>query len=286
VERIVKELHSLISRYHVDGFVFADDELTTNKRFISELCDSFMSTGLARHVKWSCQARADRINNELIRKLKEAGCVLVRFGLESGSEKMLRFLKRGTVTVEHNRRAVRICREEGMPCYSAFLIGSPDETVDDIVQTIEFMVQCRLDYADIYIVVPYPGTALYDLCRERGLLRNHLKWSDFVIDDKEALPILRSHHFSPQQLMDIRRYIDMNVVTPLNRGREPEKLDHKREIEKILAGDRLLVSGGIGAQVAERLTALYNTVTYGLAHPYRAVRYINRARLRWGNRRI
>jgi radical SAM superfamily enzyme YgiQ (UPF0313 family) len=286
VGRIIELLQFLISKYHVDGFVFADDELTTNRKFITEFCDALTTSGIAKQIKWSCQARATSVDRELIRKLKEAGCVLVRCGFESGSERILKFLKKGTVTVEQNKNAALICREESMPCYSSFIIGSPEETVDDIVDTIDFIERYMHDHVDVYIVVPYPGTDLYFRCKEQNLLRTPLEWSDFVIEGRNVLPIIRNEHFTSEQLLNIHRYINIHVVSPLNSGRKREKLDHKKEIERILAGDKSMTEYSFRDKLKRKIVFFYKATRVGITHPNMVVRHLNKMRWRHENSRI
>jgi len=69
-----------------------DDELLVNQKFITEFCEALIKNNLPEKIKWSCHARVDSVTSELIKKIKQAGCILVRFGIESGSERCLNFL--------------------------------------------------------------------------------------------------------------------------------------------------------------------------------------------------
>jgi radical SAM superfamily enzyme YgiQ (UPF0313 family) len=242
VDYIIKELQFLIQKYKIDGISFFDDELFQNKKFIYELCDSLISTGISKKIIWSCQGRVDTIDHELIRKLKKANCVLIRFGMESGSEDTLKFLKRNTTTVEQNKNAAILCKEENMACFGSFIIGSPFDELDDIVKTINFIQTYMHDNVDVFVMVPYPGTDAWDIYTKNNFLRKDINWSNFIIESKNeySLPVIRTENFTPEQLMHIKNYIKINVVDPINFGKKVKKRNHRREIEKILFGDTRL----------------------------------------------
>lgn len=237
IDYIVKELKFLIETYDIDGVSFLDDELVVNQKFITEFCEALIKNNLSKKIKWSCHARVDSVTPELIKKIKQAGCILVRFGIESGSEKCLAFLKQNTATVAKSKQAVQICNNEGLESFGSFIIGSPDETLDDILATIDFIENSNLSNVDVFVAVPYPGTALYQLVKEQNLLKENITWADFIIKGVGARPIIKNNNFTSDELHYIEKYIDNHVVIPLNRGLKLKKRNHGQELEKILKGD-------------------------------------------------
>jgi len=108
--------------------------------------------------------------------------------------------------------------------------------LEDILQTIKFLEKSGLSSAAIFVAVPYPGTELFNICKEKGYIADNITWSDFLVEGKDVNPIVRNKHFTLEQLRHIRNYIDINVVKRLNRSQKLRKLDHRKKIESILSG--------------------------------------------------
>jgi radical SAM superfamily enzyme YgiQ (UPF0313 family) len=117
------------------------------------------------------------MDEEVLSSMKEAGCHYIRFGVESGSQKMLDIMKKGT-TLTQIERAFNLCRKVGIKTQAFFLFGIPGETPRTIRETIEFAKRLRPDSAQFAVVIPHPGTDLYEICqRERWL--KYSRWEDF-----------------------------------------------------------------------------------------------------------
>lgn len=236
VDYIIELIKYAVKKFNIDSIAFLDDELLCDKNRIISFTDHFIKSGLAKKIKWECQARVKSVNEEILIMLKESGCQLVRFGIESGSQKSLTFLKKGTNKVEDCFKALQLCKKVGLPTFGSFIIGSPQEDVEDIMQTIEFIEKSGLSSAALFIATPYPGTDLFKLCKEKGYFIPNISWSDFLVEGNNVKSVIRNNHFTAQQLQYIRDYINITVVRPLNMGKRLRKLDHRREIENILRG--------------------------------------------------
>ena len=240
---IIGMIRKLMRDYYIDGVAFLDDELLVNKEKILSLCSSLKDLG----IKWECQARASSVTPELLKEIKDAGCIQIRFGFESGNDKALAFLKRNTITVEQNRKAVKMCNEAGLVCHGSFIIGYPDETVESIVDTINFIETSGLDFAEVYVLIPYVGIFIYNYCLENNLLPEKFNWNDFLIESytgkNSKQGIIRSRNFTAEQLEQIRKYIEVNVTS---KTLGESGLNHKAEIEKILVGNLSKTEFGYG----------------------------------------
>jgi len=89
VDLVIREIELLIDQYHIKGLSFVDDMFATNKKRVREICQAIINKGINKGLKWACQLKADIVDKELLQELKEAGCVVVEYGFESGSQKML-----------------------------------------------------------------------------------------------------------------------------------------------------------------------------------------------------
>lgn len=276
VDYVVKMVNQLIERYDIDGISFLDDELVTNQKYISQLCNRFISEGIAEKIKWSCHSRVSSINLEVLEKMKQAGCVLIRFGLESGSENILSYLKKNTVKITQAYEAISLCKEIDIPCFGSFILGSPDETLDDILKTIDFIQDSGLSSADIFSLVPYPGTDIYQFAQEHNLIKKDIQWSDFKIEGGQTHSVLNSFHFTAQQIDQIRSYINLNIIDRLNNNLAFKRLNHQEEIRKILKGDLSKTEFSWQGKQIIKLRKILRKIKKAVFHPGLVIKYIRR----------
>lgn len=161
-EYVISEINSLVKDYDVNGINFQDDTFCANRLRMKKICELLVSTGLNKNLFYSCQLRANLIDKEMLGWLKESGCVQVEYGFESGSERMLKRLKKDSVTVEQNKNAVKLTHEAGLRVLGNFIIGAPGETLEDIRQTERFYKENPIDFIAISILAPYPGTEIWN----------------------------------------------------------------------------------------------------------------------------
>jgi anaerobic magnesium-protoporphyrin IX monomethyl ester cyclase len=269
-------MEALIKKFRLDGFSFLDDELVAHKKRILELCAEITKRGLHRKIKWEAHSSASSADEDVFRAMKDAGCVNIRIGLESGSDKILKFLKKGQATVEKNYRAVALAKKAGLHVFGSFIIGSPDETGDDLVDTIHFIKDSGLTSSAIFVAVPYPGTELYDICRQKGYLRPGLSYKDYVVEGPNVSSIIRNEIFTFEQLDAIKRFINIHVVEPLNDNVKVESLDYKHEIEKIMSGDFSRTEYSPGRKMINLYTKYVHRITTAIRDPYMVLYYFSR----------
>jgi len=169
-EYVVNEMKHLIDKYKIDGLIFYDDLFTMNRARLREIVRLLRKEKINEQVEFHVYGRANLINKEICELLKKMGVSVVEFGLESGSEKILKYLKGGTVTVADNRRAIRLCKQFGMKTIGSFIIGSPHETENDLKQTMKLVKDKNLDGVHVYQLTPYPGTRVWEHAKLQGLV--------------------------------------------------------------------------------------------------------------------
>jgi len=155
---------------------FYDDLFAVNRHRLERLADLLSSTGLNRHLRFTCNLRANVVTRDLVELLKQINIVSIGMGLESGSDRTLSFLK-GNVTVAENGKAVKLLKEAGIQVNASFVIGSPDETEAEVMDTFRFIQNSNLDFVDTYVLTPLPGTPLWVFAAERGLVSEDMDWS-------------------------------------------------------------------------------------------------------------
>jgi radical SAM superfamily enzyme YgiQ (UPF0313 family) len=157
VERFAEEIQWAVTRHGCENLYFMDLEFALNRRFVVSVCESILRRGL--QFNWSCQTRVTDVDEELVRLMKRAGCRLIHFGVESGSERILS----GTgkkIRLEDAVRAVDITRRQGVASAVFMNVGFPGETPDEMRETRQFALKLNPTYASFHLVMPYPGTPL------------------------------------------------------------------------------------------------------------------------------
>ena len=167
VENVILELKHLIHVYRVNYVSFQDDTLTVRRDWVLELCRRIREEKLA--LQWSAQSRADTFDEELAKAMSEAGCVCLFFGFESGSQKILDFLRKG-IKPEQSVRAAQLCKKYGILIFADYMIGVPTETEEDLLKTVSMAEKIRAEIPSLTYFTPIPGSDLYDYCRDRDLL--------------------------------------------------------------------------------------------------------------------
>ena len=175
VKNIVKEIKYLKGKFKVKDIIFYDDTFTTDRERVIDFCQRIIEEGLM--ISWGCYSRVDTIDRELAILMKQAGCRMISFGVESGSQEMLKKMKKG-VTLEKSLAAIDLCNRIGIQTSASFVIGFPGETTGSIAKTKYFSVKLNPLFAVFFRLIPYPGTMLYKeyLKQQR---RDNLKIDEF-----------------------------------------------------------------------------------------------------------
>jgi radical SAM superfamily enzyme YgiQ (UPF0313 family) len=176
-EYVIRELKHLVETYNIEAFFFQDDTLCIDKERVKRICKLMIEEGLNEKLVWSTQLRANLISEkdkELLQLMKNAGCIQVEYGFESCSERILKLLKNNSVTVEQNQKALEVSKQIGLRVLGDFMIGAPTETLEDIDKTRQFLLKNKqlLDVICVSITSPFPGTELWNICEEKGLVSN------------------------------------------------------------------------------------------------------------------
>ena len=193
-ERVVLEIEQLIKTYGAGALFFIEDNFFVSKSRVQKIC------GLLREKKiniiWAANARVDNIDLETLQIARDAGCREVIFGFESGSQRILDILNKKT-TVEQNKRAIELCNEAGIIPAGSVMIGNPTETIEDIRATQQFLREVDTKSIGVSITTPFPGTELWNWCKEKKLIPFSFKWSDLTFD-KVVIPVCET--VSPREI--------------------------------------------------------------------------------------
>ncbi len=160
-EVIVDNLFYLKNKYGIDGFQVDDDEFDIDRSRVMKLCDLLERNKL--DLKWSHFSRINIAREDVLRREKECGLSLIEFGVESGSERMLKFLNKGQ-TIEQIKKAYLMCGKLRLKTSALFMVGLPTETPDELKQTVRLINQLNPHLTICTLYKPYPGTELFEYC--------------------------------------------------------------------------------------------------------------------------
>ena len=169
VSHVIDELNMLRDRYQFNSVMFYDYSLTLSKKWIMEFCDEYQRSGFRAKI-WA-NSRADLIcrNEDAIKRLSEIGLKMLAIRFESGSQRILDFLQKGT-TVEQNLEATEICKKYGIIVRGLFMLGAPTETKEDVQATLDMIRKMKPHVYSFSFFTPMPGSHLYEYCKERDLI--------------------------------------------------------------------------------------------------------------------
>jgi anaerobic magnesium-protoporphyrin IX monomethyl ester cyclase len=195
-KNVVDEIEFLHETYGASQFTFYDDAFTVDQNRTAEICHEIMKRKLK--IKWDCETRVDMVTKDLLLKMREAGCIAIWFGVESGSQRVIDAMGKGFSLIQ-TMNAFQWAKDAGLMTVAGVILGFPGETKESAMETIKLVEKINPDDVGYYIATPYPGTPMYELVKEKGLL----KVTDFNKYDT-ATPTFESPEFTMEELREIR----------------------------------------------------------------------------------
>ena len=167
VEFIIDGIQYLTRKFDIDFISFQDDEFMAQPARVHEFCSAIQSK--VPGLRWSCTGRVNIVTDELVFAMREAGCVSISYGFESGSKRMLKSMRKQT-SIQQMEKAVRLSRKYGMMIPVSFIIGMPGEDEASCQETINFCIRNNLSLDSLMYATPYPGTDLFRFAMDTGRL--------------------------------------------------------------------------------------------------------------------
>ena len=195
-ENIVAELQECVNKHQTRNFLFRADTFTLNKSWIRELCQKIRDANL--DISWACNSRVDTIDADRLKAMKDAGCWLIAFGIETGNALMLDKIKKNT-SLEQAKTAIQLCKQYKIKTSVYFLIGLPWESKETFAESVRFAKELDPEFIEFFYAYPFPGTEFYDIAvAEKLLSPGEIPKSAY---DSPALPSL---YLSIEELMQLR----------------------------------------------------------------------------------
>ena len=196
-EYVLNIIKHLYAHYGIRDLRIVDDQFLANKKRTEKICTMLIEEDL--NLSFSCMARVDTINPQLLGMLKRAGCRQINFGIESGSQQILDLIKKD-IKLEEVVQAVRWTKKEGIRTLGYFMIGFPTETEDTIRQSIDFAKKLLLDDISVFLLTPFPGTELYHSAHQYGIFKKDWKSMSMFIE-----PCFIPHGLTGEKILAYRK---------------------------------------------------------------------------------
>lgn len=195
-KKILGEIKYLLN-LGVKSIYFFDETFTVQKKRVLDLCELIKKQGL--NFEWGCNGRVDTLDEETIKIMKTAGCWNIMFGIECGSEGLLEDANKGT-TLKKAIAMVDACKKNGISVSASFVIGFPNETWENVKQTLKIAKKVNPYRAQFVVLTPYPGTRLYDEVKSKGLLERDYSFSGYDAYCVNQIPVIRTEKLSSEEL--------------------------------------------------------------------------------------
>lgn len=204
VDFIMNAFKFLKENYDIDFVSFQDDEFMASKERVREFCGK--KNRLFPDLLWSCSGRTNIVarNEELVKLMRDSGCVLISYGFESGSQRILDSMKK-MQTIEEMKKTVEISRKYGLPVPASFIIGMPGENDESCRETEDFCIRNKLNLDSLMFATPYPGTEIFDYALRTGRIdREHIHEFLMNLGDARDFTVNLTDYFSDEELINRR----------------------------------------------------------------------------------
>jgi hypothetical protein len=228
VEYAVNFIKKMLSDYPVIKHVEIYDELfSSDKARVIQFCELIEPL----NITFFCQLRVDQIDENMLNKMKKAGCTEISYGIESGSQLVIDSMQK-KITVEQTENALELTKKAKITIQGNFLFGDPAETEETVKESIAFQERNKLYFNDWSMVIPYPGTVLHSIALSKGMIKDRVQFIKNVADTSKYLwnsPINLTL-FDDDRYMSL--YSDLRQLNDVNHRKIRSKIIDKKYLDK------------------------------------------------------
>lgn len=221
VENVVQEVKMLMDEYGAKHFEILSDTLGVNEKWMVNFCESMRPL----NITWSCTTRIDKVNEKILKFMKESGCIHTHLGIESGNDRILEAMNK-RISVSQVRKTTDMLNKIGIPWATFFMVGFPEESLGEIKDTFRLIKDLKPKSHKIAVLVPYPGTEYYDYLKKMGRLPEKINWNWF---DGRSSYLSFTSNIPEDEFIKIRNMI-FNYVDHYNSKKQ--KMDGLKAIVK------------------------------------------------------
>jgi len=168
-KNVVDEIEYLVNKFpYIKKIIFQDDTFVLDNQRVIDICNLILKRGIK--IKWWCAARVDRISEEMLVKMKAAGCEDISYGVESGSEKMIKIIDK-KITKEQIKRTIALTNKVGIRYHVFLMVGNPGETWETVKETVKFLKELKgCEVTSVSKLQLYPNTKSYEIAKNQGFI--------------------------------------------------------------------------------------------------------------------
>lgn len=207
---IISEVEVIKKCYGIDAIQFYDDTFTVSRKRVLDICKGLKELG----ITWRCFVHANTVNRQLLKAMKDSGCVEVGMGVESGSDKILQVVNK-QISLNRAIEVCEMCHEIGIRIKTFLMIGLPGESRETVDSTIKFLELARPDDFDITIYTPFPNTRIWDEKEQFDIKfdKDKLDYSKMFYKGKcgKYACQVQTSHLLPSEIEELRDYVDTEV---------------------------------------------------------------------------
>jgi magnesium-protoporphyrin IX monomethyl ester (oxidative) cyclase len=200
---VLRELDWLVDKFGIEEIKVQDDNITSNRKHAREIFQGMIDRPYRLHWNTPNGIAVWTLDKEMLTMMKDSGCFEITMAIESGNQTVLKDLIRKPLKLDKVREINRYCRELGISRFAYFIIGFPGETKKQIMDTIKFARELRLDMSAIFIYNPLPGSELFEECLKRGYITNE---SFFEIGNQYFSSVIDSDEWTAKELETLIRW--------------------------------------------------------------------------------
>ncbi|MDD5109018.1 MAG: radical SAM protein [Candidatus Omnitrophica bacterium] len=181
-EKVLDEIEYMHEKYKIRYFGFNDAYFPFSVEHGLDFCERLMKRGLHKKIRWITETRVNKVNLELLKKMRQAGLRLIMYGFEVGNQSILDSIRKQT-TLKQAEDAMSYTRKAGVQSLGLFMLGLPQDTEETCRQTIDFAIRLSPDIAKFNITIPQPGSELYNSCKDsliNAKPEDFTSWSDWI----------------------------------------------------------------------------------------------------------
>ena len=244
-ESVIDEF-KVINKLGIKEVEIYDDTFTWSKKRVIDICKGLIENDI--NITWAVRDRVSNSDIDCLHWMRKAGCNRIHYGIESGSESILKGTKKG-ITIKQARNAISIAKAEKFTVLSYFMMGFPGETRDDVLSSIRLAVELDTDYCEFAITIPYPGTALYEDALKSGIIPYDF-WGEFSKNPSAhfEIPYVIEGELKLKDLIELRNYASRRFYfRPRYVWKEIKKLKNLGEFKRKLGMAITLFKMNLGA---------------------------------------
>ncbi len=211
-KRVVEEVRYLYNKYKIRHFNIWDDLFCCNIKRIEEIIELLEKEKLLGRISFNASMRGNLATDNVFELYKKMGIKSIGIGIESGSDRVLRYLKGENITVKQNLDAVIGGKKRGFKMMGSIMIGNPTEKIEDLKKTYELikkLIDAKIDRLLVFVLVPYPGSEFWSIAEERGKVSNDMDFSKLSFHDKT--PLLLDEDVPLEEFYKIQKDIDKEL---------------------------------------------------------------------------